>query len=978
MNSCRVTRAARFVSLTAAAAAVVCGCSVRPQGTEPPAASVPTSEPPPKVLRVNPAWRPIRDIAKSGCAPIVGYAGTLEDDDCKTFFETDREATARAFRLAGARFVRMWSATAHFQLGPGYPNHTTDMKNLFTFYKEYGIKVMLTLENYGVYTNEIVCAAKTDWTKYTRMSEKPFGRTSELKWVQKVNCDFVRWIVANGFEGVVGGLELGNEPYGQAVNNAPVYASRWTPIVNEIKQIWPKAPIGIAIGEYFENDPDVAAIRNRALGNQPLARSSYFQAGEFNRWSARYIVAMSNCLHNIDHVIYHTYGGETPFSATYCGLERYRNFNKAFPELKGKKMWITEWRDRSDEDNWSHQRFRETLNKTGYMMMMVAQDDIDCMNLHQFTSLSGAFHAAIPGKPKGDGTYADGTWACHWDGNCNWRANYDDIHHSWLEPGMMGPAMRLMAEAFRRESLVMDFGSEKYGAFSEGCSNAVWSCSDYYNDMFHRFRQELRKGKRWNEIKPAGDDCEYLVLMNPSKSYLTFLAVNYKPVACDFELRLPPSWRIMPQEYRVYDCPEEYLDVHEVPGEGRYTRRYGYQTFNPQNHQRVVAGPTILRIPANSVTSVRIPIQRRGLDWAAKDLIEEALLLEKQGAVQFCAFKNGRCIVNVAGGNLSTNQGAAAATTTSLFPVFSTEKPLLATAVHRAVELGKMDYEKPLNTWWPEFTGGGREALTLGDTLAYRSGVPGALPKNWPLEDQCDWAKILDWAAKADLEITPGTKQRYMPRAYAWMLGHPLEVAMQKPLNDCLTDLVLAPAGITNEFYFVANEDLWPRIATFYRSPYCEVMNEACCRKACIPSSFAVASAHGIASFYNRLCGFDGKPPLLKKETLEAALEPSRHKDDPIPSLEVQKKYFVMVFGRGYGLWGEMDDLGNVFGHGGAGGSEGLCDRKQKLVVGFTCNFEDPYTYRTLRRKLYELVGIRMRYSDRDEFDIQTIQMKSR
>ncbi len=958
---------------------IACGCTLseREKADEAAVAGEPAKQV--KVIRFNPDAKPIRDISKSTCSPFVGYAGSHEDMDCKTLFETDREATARAFRLAGARFVRQWDAVTHWQLGAGAhvgwigkgkdrrrgivdPENRTDMKNVFSFYKEYGIKAMLTLENYGVYTNL-----------------ETFARSSDLKDVQRVVCDYVKWIVDNGFTGVVAGLELGNEPYGMAVNLAENYASRWTPIVNEIKRIWPAAPIGIAIGEYFENDPDVKAIRDRALGSQPLARSNYFQAGEFNRWSARYIVAMSNCLDKIDHVIYHTYGAETPYSATYNGLMRYRNFNAAFPELKGKKMWITEWRDRSDEDNWSHQRFRETLNKTGFMLMMAAQSDVDGMNLHQFSSLSGAFWMAVRGKGNADGTYADGTWACHWDGACNWRANFDDIHKTYLEPGCMGPAMRLMAETFRREPVVMDFGSERYGAFSEGCSNAVWACSDYYNDVFHRFRQELRKGKRWNEIKPAGEDCEYIVTMNAQKSYMSVVAVNYKPVETEFELHLPGIWRVRPYEYRVYSCPEEYLDVHEVPGEPPFTKRYGYQTFNPQNHQRVTAGPTVLKIPANSVTAIRIPIERRSLEWAVRDIIEEALMLDKQGAVQFCAFRNGRCIVNVAGGNLSTNAGAAACTTTSLFPVFSTEKPLLATAVHRAVEQGRMDYDKPLSTWWPEFGCKGKERLTLRETLAYRSGVNGTRPKgvSEDYREYADWAKLIACQAADKPEIEPGTKQRYMPRAYAWMLGHPLEVAMRKPLKQILDEEVLVPAGITNEFYFVCDESVFPRIATFYRSPYCEVMNNDWARKALLPSSYAVASAHGIAQFYNRLCGFDGQPPLLKKETLVEALKVCRHPDDPIPPLDVQKKWFVMVFGMGYGLWGEMDDIGSVFGHGGAGGSEGLCDQKQKLVVGFTCNFEDPYTYKVLRRRLYELVGMRMRYSDYDEFDIQAVQMRS-
>ena len=693
-----------LVAATMSLAALV-SCTTAPDA-QPKAAASAASAAAAKVVRIDPSWKAIRDISASTCSPFVGYAGSLEGDDCKTYFETDREATARAFRLAGARFVRQWSAVDHWQLGAGATaqravpkvrdgrfklgraGDSTDMKNVFSFYKEYGIKVMLTLENYSVYTNAYALG-DIDFKSYTRMADKSevFGKSSDIKWVKKVICDYVRWIVENGFTGVVAGLELGNEPYGQPVNNAPVYAERWTPIVNEIREIWPKAPIGIAIGEYFENDPDVKAIRDRALGSTPLRRTTYFSASEFNRWSARYIVAMSNCLHNIDHVIYHTYGGERPFSATYDGLVRYRNFNRAFPELAGKKMWITEWRDRSDEDNWSHQRFRETLNKTGYMMMMAAQPDIDGMNLHQFTSLSGAFHAAIKGRPNGDGTWGDGTWACHWDGACSWRPNFDDIHKTYLEPGMMGPAMRLMAESFRREPLVIDFGSEKYGAYSEGCSNAVYSCSDYYGDFALRFRRELRSGRRWDEIKPAGDDCEYIVTVNAKRSYMTFLAVNYKNAETRFELRLPPGWRVYPYEYRVYDCPERFLDLHEVPGEPPFTRRYGYQTFNPYFDGRVVAGPVVLEIPANSVTAVHIPIGKSWLNNAMKDEIAREDFLGNGVGAQAAAFKQDRSVLDAFGGPEMKKD--------AVFPLGEAARQFYAAAAMRAVEQGKLDRVDP-------------------------------------------------------------------------------------------------------------------------------------------------------------------------------------------------------------------------------------------------------------------------------------------
>lgn len=370
-------------------------------------------------------------------------------------------------------------------------------------------------------------------------------------------------------------------------------------------------------------------------------------------------------------------------------------------------------------------------------------------------------------------------------------------------------------------------------------------------------------------------------------------------------------------------------------------------------------------------------VKTTDLQSVCQRLVDEAVASGEQGGVQFCAYKDGKCIVDVWAGSLSTNAGAAKVDGRTLFPIFSTEKPLLATAVHRAVERGLMDYDKPLCTWWPEFMGDGKEKLTLGLTLGYRSGMPAKLdPTVFPtVEDQCDWSRICKWAAAVKPELEPGTKQRYMSLSYGWYLGHPLEVACGKPLKDCLDELVLEPAGITDDFFFATNEGCESRIATFYGSASVERMNDRRRWRFCLPSAYAVANARSVARFYNRLCGFDGKAPLIRKETLDNALKPCRHPSDPLPDAETMKDKWFMIFGMGYGLWGEAERMDRVFGHGGAGGSEGLVDRDNRLVVAYTCNFDN--NKGGLRQRLYDAVGMKWRYWKDKKADIQTLQMKT-
>ena len=86
------------------------------------------------------------------------------------------------------------------------------------------------------------------------------------------------------------------------------------------------------------------------------------------------------------------------------------------------------------------------------------------------------------------------------------------------------------------------------------------------------------------------------------------------------------------------------------------------------------------------------------LQEKAQALADLAVKEGLQGALQFCAFKDGKCIVDVWAGTMTTNAGAAKIDGDTLFPIFSTEKPLLATAVHRSVEQGNTMGSDPMAT----------------------------------------------------------------------------------------------------------------------------------------------------------------------------------------------------------------------------------------------------------------------------------------
>jgi len=606
----------RNVSFSLLAAVAVAGCSLAPEEA-------------PKTVRrlfVDPERKPIRDVNASSCAPVIGFAGAGvgAGEDAKWLFETHRKEGAALFRQCGARFVRQWSAVDRWQDGAGshwvfdkklgrrvnrMADRTTDMKNAFSFYKEYGIKVLLTLENYGVCTNLETGA-----------------RSGDIRDITRVMCDYVRWIVDNGFAETVAGFELGNEPYwmGHGMDKEGAltpekYAERWCAIIPEILKIMPKAEFGMPLAEYFKADPDIAAVRNRALSTTGIKSENYFDASNLNRWSARFAMAMKPQFKNVRHIIYHAYGTDAPFSTSYWGIQRYRRFTEAFPELKGMDFWISEWRDRSDEDVPSHMRYRETLTKMGYMLMMLAQPDVAGMNLHEFRCQTGTLAWSFPDE-KGK----TGNWSVQWMDGAGERPDFDSIGESRVFVGSLGPAMQNVVESLRRIPVVLDFGSDNRGAYSEGCSNAVYACSDYYGSVLD-YRFALRQGKTGAELPKINGDCSYLITRDAGKRMLCFFAVNTKSEEVSFDLEFPELWVVGSPEYRVETCEEKYLDAHEIAG-SRLAKTYAYSPYRFYP----LGKPYRITIPANSVTTVWIPAHRTWKGDGARRLVRETLTLAQE------------------------------------------------------------------------------------------------------------------------------------------------------------------------------------------------------------------------------------------------------------------------------------------------------------------------------------------------------------
>ena len=539
----------------------------------------------PITIEVDADAEPIKDLRNSTSAPDLGYAGAMLESSTlvsEWFYISNRVESAKLIRDAGAWVVRPWTANDCWQRGLAWvatkdraalqKRHSRavfiDPHAYFSFWKENGMKAILCLENYGVYD---------DVEKGTRVDD--------IASVKKVICDYLQWIVDNGYRECVAGFECGNEPYWG--NDPELYGARWSAIIPEMKKIWPDVKIGIPLAEYRPNDPDIAAVRARATGLEWVQDGGEFSFSRLNQWSGRFIVALSNQMHNVSHVIYHFYGGDVAYGCGASGFKRIRNFAKVFPEIADKRVWITEWRERADENNRCHQTFQSSLWKGHYLLSCLAEPYIDGISLHNLATLAGGISVAEKGR-----------WLVQWD-----PADHDYIDPDWdgnvrMEIGPAAPVFSIYTDALKKHPIVLNHGNCE----SQGRGAAVWTSAMYYESSLSQM-EAIAKGlpkERWPKLK---SNVEWAVAMSTDRSSLSVLMVNSNGRRIDMPIRLKGVEFAGEPVVKSVTIPEKYLYAHLVPGE----RPLWIVKEGKSAAMSGVSG--VLSIGPNTVQSVTIPLK---------------------------------------------------------------------------------------------------------------------------------------------------------------------------------------------------------------------------------------------------------------------------------------------------------------------------------------------------------------------------------
>lgn len=259
-------------------------------------------------------------------------------------------------------------------------------------------------------------------------------------------------------------------------------------------------------------------------------------------------------------------------------------------------------------------------------------------------------------------------------------------------------------------------------------------------------------------------------------------------------------------------------------------------------------------------------------------------------------YHEGRSVVEIAGG-YTTPSRTTAYRTTDLQMVFSISKAVTAICVGVLIQDGKINPDERVCTYWPAFTGHGKEDLTVAQLLAHRSGVI-AFNRRYQIEEMNNWDLMIAESERAKPIWTPGAAFGYHVVSYSWMIGKLVEEVSGISLAQFIQTRLCDPFGITfymgvpdhaidqvipvQEGHLFTSIELWLlRLFAILRLPLwraltfdgtlklksIEVFNRRDVLQAVIPSFNGVTNAPSLAKLFHALIAPVDGLRLIQDET---------------------------------------------------------------------------------------------------------------
>jgi CubicO group peptidase (beta-lactamase class C family) len=327
-------------------------------------------------------------------------------------------------------------------------------------------------------------------------------------------------------------------------------------------------------------------------------------------------------------------------------------------------------------------------------------------------------------------------------------------------------------------------------------------------------------------------------------------------------------------------------------------------------------------------------------------------------AARFSVCIGGETVIDLTAG-LADPRSQTAFTETTLTPVFSTGKAVMALLMATCVERDLLAYDQPVSDLWPAYGAKGKDRVTVAQMMSHQDGLPGFSeavdPAIW-----FDRQAVLDRLADQAPMWEPGTASGYHPITVGYLAGEVFRLADGRSLGTALKE----------DFRDRFNLDLWiglpesehDRVAVM-RKPSAapdlgtidDIKKAAFLDRGSAPggrgskdwreAEIASANLHGTALDLARILGvlanggdLDGHSILSPDVVRQAVSERIRGQDKVLP--------FLMSWGAGFtrntglGIFGPNPE---AVGHCGWGGSCAFADAEAKVSAAYVMTRQSHY-----------------------------------
>ena len=154
----------------------------------------------------------------------------------------------------------------------------------------------------------------------------------------------------------------------------------------------------------------------------------------------------------------------------------------------------------------------------------------------------------------------------------------------------------------------------------------------------------------------------------------------------------------------------------------------------------------------------------------------------------------GATVVDLWGGVVDSTTARPWERDTSV-PVFSVTKGVAALCILHLVAQGRLELDRPVATYWPEFGAHGKDRVTVREALAHRAGVP-VVSGPLTIADLHDLPGMAARLAAEPPLFEPGTAYFYHALTVGWITSELVRRTTGRSLGQWFRDEIAQPLGL--------------------------------------------------------------------------------------------------------------------------------------------------------------------------------------